>query len=1484
MAQPAVNTADGGDASDGDDGDAGVVALPGQWLSKLTQPDKLDLSVDRGASFRAWKTRWTDFCTLSGLSSQRKKVQLAMLRSCLSDDTIRIVENMGLSESEQSDISVIVERLERHAVGQVSQVMQRRAFNLRIQQAGESFDDYVTCLRDLSQDCGFCNSCRDSLIRDRIVVGICDSTVIRRLCAIQNLTLDEAIQICRSEECAARDASKITDSEAGPGVAAARRGRSAGPPPGAVGRGSRDQRSGRDVTDCGRPGSRPAPTQPRWPAPGPAADRRSRDRPADACRRCGRARCRGETSCPAFDSECFRCGDYGHWGRVCDRRPQRSRTRANAVSFDNDGTMDSNTQISTVTVNSACYRSAPMVQVDVSGTQRRRVRALPDTGADISLAGPEFAEIFGPDRITPPSVHPTVVDGRDCKTIGMLKVRIRLGKIEVADQIHIVPGVNRLILSWQTTQRLGLIPPDYPQQRNVLVDADEDVSAASATCDRDRSCLQEQHLPTPCPALKEKAGKSQLALEEPSGGSYSAREERSGAPQTEQEVQSGAPQTEQEEQGGTLQPPAARQLNAPLNQLVKDYSDVFCEKINMMPGEQFKINLVEGAQPHAVHAPRRIPFALREPLKKELDKLERDGMIVPVTAPTEYCAPIVVAPKKDGGIRMCIDFTKLNKSVRRELYQSNTPAECVASIVSSAAKWFSVFDAAKGYHQCPLEEQSRPLTTFITPFGRYMWTRAPFGISSISEFFNRRMDECFRDIPGIQRVVDDVLICGATKEELDGRVRLFLDRCRARGVTLNMKKAQHMQPEVRFAGFMVTPDGYRMDPDLLRAIAAFPAPRTLTDLRSFFGLVNQVAPFSEEVAHHLEPLRHLLSTKRSFSWDSCHQVAFDAARLALSSTRTLAYFDPTRPTLLSTDASRLHGLGFILQQKQPDGEWRVIQAGSRSLTDAETRYATIELELLAVAWAVSRKCRLFLNGMQHFDILTDHRPLINILNSKNMDEIENPRLQRLRERISMYNFSAAWRRGKDHQAADALSRSPVESPTTEDELAEDNSAVGVSTVICSALKAANTDLRIDDVRRAADRDEEARQLLQTVLDGFPACKVDLPEIIRPYWAVQDRLTVEDGVVLCGCRLVIPRPMRAEVLAELHASHMGKEKTKNRARQVVYWPGMDNDIENITRQCKPCQMELPSLQKETYLRRDPPTRPFQHLCTDLFQHAGHYFMIVVDVLSGWQFCHHLGREATSSRVIAELKSIFCTSGAPEKIFSDGGPQYSSHAFQMFMDRWKVEHIVSSPHYPQSNGRAEAGVKAASKLIRRCWTASGGLDVEAWTRGVLQQRNTPGPDGRSPAMIVFGRPVRDTLPAHRRSFDPHWQRTADEADAAATRLREDAERRYNQHARDLPGLRVGSQVMVQNHVNKRWDRCGVVTEVDHSRRRYFVRLPSGRVLTRNRRFLRQRYAYAEPPQSSHPPADSQPALKPAAAERQLRRSSRIRRRPRRLIEEM
>ena len=318
-------------------------------------------------------------------------------------------------------------------------------------------------------------------------------------------------------------------------------------------------------------------------------------------------------------------------------------------------------------------------------------------------------------------------------------------------------------------------------------------------------------------------------------------------------------------------------------------------------------------------------------------------------------------------------------------------------------------------------------------------------------------------------------------------------------------------------------------------------------------------------------------------------------------------------------------------------------------------------------------------------------------------------------------------------------------------------------------------------------------------------------------------------------------MRAAVLAELHASHQGKEKTKSRARQVVFWPNMSNDIENVTKACQPCQRELPSLPKETLRTHEPSNRPFQHLCADFCQHAGQYFLVTVDPLSGWLTVCPVGRHASASTLTRELRGIFCLAGAPEVLWSDNGPQFSSTAFQAFLKNWAVLHRTSSPHYPQSNGRAEAAVKFAAKLIRRCWR-DGHLDNDSWVRGMLQHRNTPGPDGRSPAQILFNSPTRDMLPAHRRSFAPEWQRAADDAERATAERQENTREAYNQHARDLPALVIGSPVALQNTATGTWDRHGIITDIG-PHRRYFIRLPSGRVFTRNRRHLRQRYPHAQ-----------------------------------------
>ena len=217
--------------------------------------------------------------------------------------------------------------------------------------------------------------------------------------------------------------------------------------------------------------------------------------------------------------------------------------------------------------------------------------------------------------------------------------------------------------------------------------------------------------------------------------------------------------------------------------------------------------------------------------------------------------------------------------------------------------------------------------------------------------------------------------------------------------------------------------GYTLsaDPEKLSGIRDFPTPANLTDLGSFLGLVNQLAEFSPDISAAAQPLRPLLSPRRTFLWTPDHQEAFQRDKQALLSPPVLACYDPALPTVLQTDASRLYGVGYALLQDHGGGQLRLIQCGSRFLTDAETRYATIELEMLAVVWAMA-KCRFYLIELQHFTLFTDQIPLVPMINHYSLVAVENPRLQRLKEKLSPYLFTAVWRAGKLMCIPDALSR------------------------------------------------------------------------------------------------------------------------------------------------------------------------------------------------------------------------------------------------------------------------------------------------------------------------------------------------------------------------------------------------------------------------------------------------------------------------------
>ena len=356
-----------------------------------------------------------------------------------------------------------------------------------------------------------------------------------------------------------------------------------------------------------------------------------------------------------------------------------------------------------------------------------------------------------------------------------------------------------------------------------------------------------------------------------------------------------------------------------------------------------------------------------------------------------------------------------------------------------------------------------------------------------------------------------------------------------------------------------------MNDSLIKAVSEFPTPTTVTDLRSWLGLANQLGPFISEISHLASQLRPLLKKENEFCWTPVHDETFKRMRKELSSVATLAFYDPTRQTLLQADASQTKGLGFLLKQKQDDGTWHLVQCGSRWLTEAESRYAMIELELLFVVWA-TMKCRLFLEGLPHFDVWTDHAPLLPFLNKYTLDCIDNPRLQRLRRQLDRFSFTAFWIKGKDNEAADALSRAPVDTASSEDEIGEEVQHIDL---VYAVLKESMDDGQDGFVHRVAEasKDDPVYQALKKIiLNGFPSEKKRLAAPLRPYWNVREKLSVDHDLIVCGPRLLIPSSHRREVLDQLLKLHQGATKTKQRARLAVYWPSVDRDI---TQHCATC---------------------------------------------------------------------------------------------------------------------------------------------------------------------------------------------------------------------------------------------------------------------------------------------------------------------------
>ena len=674
------------------------------------------------------------------------------------------------------------------------------------------------------------------------------------------------------------------------------------------------------------------------------------------------------------------------------------------------------------------------------------------------------------------------------------------------------------------------------------------------------------------------------------------------------------------------------------------------------------------------------------------------------------------------------------------------------------------------------------------------------------------------------------------------------------GIVLNKEKFQFSQRTVDFAGFRISERQIEPLPKYLDAIKSFPTPKNITDIRSWFGLINQVSNYAQ-LRDEMAAFRKFLSPKNKFYWDKELNDAFIRSKhFIVNAIRNgVRIFDTSKKICLRTDWSS-RGLGYFLLQKHcccrsevPDccrTGWKITLAGSRFLGPHEERYAAIEGEALAVAWGLEQT-RYFTQGCKDLIVVTDHKPLVKIFGDRTLDEISNTRLFRIKQRTLPWHFKIAYLPGKTNHAADATSRHPAPVVNVHAVHAEDQAELLLmNAIVCEVGEMIA--ISWDKLVYETSNDESMTTLIRAIEQGFTGSYRAISEFMR----YRDSLFVSEGVVLYKDRVVVPRSLRKVVLESLHSAHQGVSSMLARAQRIVFWPGMSYDIHRIREECRHCNRNAPSQAVQPAQMVNPPTTPFQQVFADFFEFGGCHYLIVGDRLSGWTevYSTPTGTQYSGSKgLIRCLRSYFSTFGVPEELASDGGPEFVAEGTRDFLTRWNIRHRLSSAYFPQSNGRAEVAVKAAKRLLRANVGPTGSLNNDLFLRAMLQLRNTPDSDCNiSPSEIIFGRPIRDTFSfsnrqqlLFNRSIGPHWKDAwRKKEEALRTRFVRWSER-HNTRSRDLKPLKVGDHCFIQNqvgaHANK-WDRTGVIVEV-LPHRKYVVKVDGyGRLTKRNRKFLR------------------------------------------------
>lgn len=756
-----------------------------------------------------------------------------------------------------------------------------------------------------------------------------------------------------------------------------------------------------------------------------------------------------------------------------------------------------------------------------------------------------------------------------------------------------------------------------------------------------------------------------------------------------------------------------------LKTLKRKFPNAF--KKNKLPIKGFKADLVlkEGSVP-IFHCPYSVPFKLRERFEKQLEMEVADSVLEPVKF-SRWASPVVLVPKTDGGLRMCMDCkVTINKCIETEHYPTPLIDEIFANLAN--CKYFCKIDLKGAYLQLEVSEESRELLTINTLRGLYRYKRMALGIKNGPSIFQSVMDQILSRLDRVFCYQDDILIGGYTLEDCQEKLFEVIQRLENHNVQINVEKSEFLVQSVKYLGHVVSCHGISPNSDKTKAIVEAPVPENVSQLKAYLGLINYYNKFLPNLSAELKDLYQLLRKGVKFSWSNKCQAAFEKSKSMILDNNLLEMFDPNKPIILATDASP-YGVGAVLSHIV-NGIEKPVMFISSSLSPAEKNYSQLHREALAIIFAL-KKLHNYLYG-QKFVICTDNQALKEILSpGKNTPAVAAARLQRWAVILSMYDYEIRYKKGSEMGNADGLSRLPLKEETK------------IQSFRISYFDSENSPLKFEEIQRHTESDEDLVAVRRYLMFGWPLNGV-VSETLKPYFNKRNSLAIENNCVFYGSRVVVPESLKKNVLKVLHENHLGIVRMKMVARSYAWWPLIDKDIESFCAKCFVCQ-QTQKVKKEVVNTSWATTSyPFERVHIDFFDFQGKKFFLLVDVFSKLVHIEWMNINSTAEKVISVLQNFFTVFGIPTQVVSDNGPPFGSKKLEDFFNDLGIKFTNSPPYHPQSNGSAEKYVSTVKTVFKKfVLGAESSLSLQQKiNKFLIHQRSTPSTvTKRAPIDLIF-----------------------------------------------------------------------------------------------------------------------------------------------------